>query len=220
MTAKNIVPFVPHVTPEVQGRMALAQLEALRMARDATVNMIDKIDRAAAGLLEAREDHPMSGTTDLCLAFTRVTRTLRQIIVLEQEVAGLREPPRRYYAAASAPAAANDAASRDSEDRAERDDDRERDDLRDPPDRDDTHDDDDYDDREFDIVLASVRKTLDRVARDLPFEERARFMAQSDVLEAQMRGEKPRSGNASSSDAAGGLAAAPGKGPRSPPDTG
>jgi hypothetical protein len=214
MAAENVIPFIPHVTPEYQARLALAQLEALRIARDATVNIIDKIDRASAGLLEAREDHPMSGTVDLCLAFDRAARTLRQIIVLEQEVAGLREPQRRYSPAAPADGAApKTAAPNDSEDRAERDADYERDDLRD---RDDI---DDYDNREFDVVLASIHKTLDRVARDLPFEERRQVLADADELAAKVRVQWPRPEEPRPSDD---NRPAPrrGKGPRAPPDTG
>jgi hypothetical protein len=215
-------PFAPRIDNQVRARMELDQLECLRFARRASVNIIDKIDRATAGMLEAREEQPMSGTTDLCLAFTRVARAMRQIVVLEQEVAGLREPPTRRPAA-PAPAAANDAAPKavSPKDSAERDEDYEPDDTYDAPDRDDTHDDDtdDYDEREFDVVLSSLRKTLARAAADLPFEERKRVMAEADDIEAEVRAKRPKTGTTSSEDAPR-RPPTPGKGSRSPPDTG
>jgi len=135
----------------IEDGMRADQLESLGWLRRHGMAIADRLDRYSQGLLLFREQEAFKDV-DVALAFSRVAKAVRQIIVLEQETAGLREMrvPR---------ALAERAESREPEygapaSRIDRDD--VRDDL---SDRDDI---DDYDHTSpIEEIIAEVRADLD-----------------------------------------------------------
>ena len=71
-------------------RLMAAQLDMLAFMRSAGAAMIERIERKAAGLLLEREQ-PAFQRCDPVTAFTRVSRSMLQIMAMEQEIMGLRE---------------------------------------------------------------------------------------------------------------------------------
>jgi hypothetical protein len=69
------------------------------------MRLIDRIDRRSGGDMDEDEAKAFARVGDDCTAFVNVSRSVRRIIVLEQEVAGLREPSVRR--GAYGPRAAN-----------------------------------------------------------------------------------------------------------------
>ena len=132
------------------------QLGDLRRMREIGMNFVERLERRASGLLLEREERAFLDAGDICLGFARVTRAVRQIIVLEQEMLGLREPPvaravGRNSAAHSTESAAPPAADPVGDRTDPPDTDRERNDLNDL---------DDYDRGPADAVVAQIRSTL------------------------------------------------------------
>ena len=60
-------------------------LDALAEMRGAGMNFIRRLDKRAAGLMDETELAGMARVGDDCVAFERMARAVRQIIVLEQE---------------------------------------------------------------------------------------------------------------------------------------
>ena len=81
---------VPH---EVVVRETEAQLQDLNRMRAAGMMFIDRLERRANGLLRYDEEKIFERGGDIFTGFARVSRAVRQIIVLEQEIFGLRAPP-------------------------------------------------------------------------------------------------------------------------------
>jgi hypothetical protein len=151
----------------------LARLRAIGMSH------AERTDREAAGLLTCNEQNPLARGADPAIKFVRVARAVRQAIVLQQELLGLRPVAgaRAGIALAEAAHAPSNPAPPPSQplglgpalssgageglsDRTENDlADRERSDL------DDLYD---YDDRSFPEAIAGVRRTLG-VAHDPDF---------------------------------------------------
>jgi hypothetical protein len=144
----------------------LARLRAIGM------NHAERTDREASGILTCAEQEAVGRGTDPAIKFVRVARAVRQIVVLQQEVLGLRPVAGVRVVAEKAADAIPSPAPSPSEpgglsptlprgageglsDRTENDlADRERSDL---SERDDLYD---YDDRAFPEVVAGVRRTL------------------------------------------------------------
>jgi len=139
--------------------MVLRQLEELGRLRAIGMENIRALDRAADGLPPDEAIRRLSGRHGMICEFDRAARAVRQVIVLELELVGLRSGPDR------------DAADRDDDDapdadrefpepRGDRYGDRER------PERDDSHDPSDYRRGPLDVVVAEIRKTLGAEAPD------------------------------------------------------
>src|SRR5579871_1073507 len=137
----------------IEDGMRADQLESLGWLRRHGMAIADRLDRYSQGLLLFREQEAFKDV-DVALAFSRVAKAVRQIIVLEQETAGLREMRVPRALAERAAAAEPDYGAPAS--RIDRDDVLERDDL---SDRDDI---DDYDHTSpIDEIIADVRADLD-----------------------------------------------------------
>ena len=151
----------------IEEGMRADELESLGFLRRCGCNIAEKLDRHASGLLLFREQPAFEGV-DVALAFSRVAKAVRQIVVLEQETAGVRPMPVRREAAevaASAEASDLDALKAGEADatRPERSEPRElpdEDDLRDP---DDTDDYDDY----AELRSGTLEQAIARIAADL-----------------------------------------------------
>ena len=143
-------PFHPAGVPlHVVERETEAQLQDLNRMRAVGMGFIDRLDRRAQGLLRFDEEKAFESSGDIFLGFARVSRAVRQIIVLEQEIFGLPQPPGLRAVNTNAPRATKPAsAERDRED--ERD-----------SERSDLNDLDDYDNGPTGEVMARIRKTLD-----------------------------------------------------------
>lgn len=176
----------------IEEGMRADQLESLGQLRHFGVAIAERLDRHARGLLLFKEE-PAFRDCDVALAFSRVARAVRQIVVLEQETAGVREMrvPRplterdaqaeSVQAEAVAPAADMPAPS-ERLDREEPDD---ADDLRDPDDTDDYDDDDDYRSGPVGEVIAQVRA-------DLAAAPGASLTADAMLVEPQRARSRPR----------------------------
>jgi len=134
-------------------------IEDLRRLRQLGMEHAERTSREGRGLLTYDEREGLSSRADPGFKFNRIARAVRQIVVLQQELLGLR-PVAGLRAMADAPAAVAEIADaeparRETEpgDRPERNDlpDRER------PERDDLYD---YDDRAYGEVVAGVKQVL------------------------------------------------------------
>jgi len=132
------------------------QLADLKRLRDVGMIFVDQLERRSRGLLRMDEENAFSPDIDAPLAFARLSRAVRQIIVLEQEIMGLRPVARSPVNAdpANAPANANVAASapepsRNAGDRTE-----------DERDRGDLNDLDDYDRGPIEDVVGRIKSAL------------------------------------------------------------
>jgi hypothetical protein len=130
-------------------------VEDLRRLRDVLMEHVERTQRQATGLLRNHEYEACDHKIDPAMKCVRLARAVRQSIVLQQELLGLRLTPGMRFAAATAAAAektvadALERAVAETPDRA--DEACEREDLRD---RDDTYD---YDDRPYDEVVEAIR---------------------------------------------------------------
>jgi hypothetical protein len=163
--AQNIAQAGVHMKTLEDARQATAGLresndavEDLRRLREILMEHVERTGRQATGLLRNHEYEACDHKIDPAMKCVRLARAVRQSIVLQQELLGLRLTPGMRFAAATAAAAEKtvaDALERaiaetpDSPDRA--DEACEREDLRD---RDDTYD---YDDRPYDEVVEAIR---------------------------------------------------------------
>src|ERR1039457_5660226 len=74
------------------------QLGDLGKLRAMGMDFATELHRVAMAKSPEAEDSPLAQDRNLALSFTRVSRAVRQIIVLEQELMGLRAPPVRHAA--------------------------------------------------------------------------------------------------------------------------
>jgi hypothetical protein len=132
-------------------------VEDLRRLRTILMEHVERTDRQAKGLLRLDEYENCDRTLDPGMKCIRLGRAVRQTIVLQQELLGLRAAPgtrasaaRRAEAEAAQaePAAEGKPKIREREDHRDRD----RNDIRDP---DDIYD---YDDRSYEQVIAAIRE--------------------------------------------------------------
>ena len=158
--------------------MRADQLESLGFLRRCGCHIAGRLDRYAAGLdrpaagsLLFRDESPFAGV-DVALGFSRVAKAVRQIVVLEQETAGVRPiAVKREAAAVPAPAAV--ASDRDALKAGEADATRPQrlvhEDAHDLPDAEDLHDRDDIDDYDDYAELRSgtLQDAIARISRDL-----------------------------------------------------
>ena len=135
----------------------------LRRLREILMEHVERSDRQAKGLLRLDEYENCDKTLDPGMKCIRLGRAVRQTVVLQQELLGLRAAPgaralagrETQLAAPEAEAAPEvETTPEETPEVREREDFRERDrnDTRDP---DDTYD---YDDRAYDQVIASIRE--------------------------------------------------------------
>jgi hypothetical protein len=153
---------------EMPVRETAAALGDLQHLRSYAMGFAERLDRQARGLLTvAEQENAERG--DLSLKFVRTARSVRQIVVLEQETMGLRPIPEARAAARPSPShreavgpspgsSPGQALSRDAEERHDNER-REPSDLKDRE-RSDLDDLYDYDDGPLEQVLAGVRKAL------------------------------------------------------------
>ncbi len=129
------------------------QLESLAEARGITLKFLRRMDDVAEGMPPEALTRAMAEKGQMVLNLTRTDRALRQIVVLEQEVMGLREPatPR----GAGSGRARREGADGDGEDSPSEQD---LNDLNDIQEFDDLYDLDDLDDREEYEDLESLEK--------------------------------------------------------------
>jgi hypothetical protein len=165
--------------PELEARDARLGMQLDRLARlaDMGMELAEGLTRKAARIeAEAKGEEVAPGYEAVCLAFTRITRAIRQINAQEQEILGLREQTRREARRDRAEAAA--AAETDRKDALRR---RVFDTVRDLLDADDDLDDEerddllrdlagDYDDHD-DLYRGSFEDIVGRVCRDLGIAE-------------------------------------------------
>ena len=142
----------------------LAELERLLEAGMGTARLIN---RCIAGELSLPETKALIGGGSVATELVRVSRAVRQVIVLEQELTGLRPAPDRDAELRSSEAGAREASARETGagDSA---------DSREPSeserDRPDPNDIDDYDKGPLDQVIARIRKAVRLAApADDPF---------------------------------------------------
>ena len=73
--------------PIVESELAdLCRLRAIGM------EIAEQVGRRAAGELSGHQEKALGRTADATLSFARIARAIRQIVVLEQEIMGLRAP--------------------------------------------------------------------------------------------------------------------------------
>ncbi len=118
--------------------------------RAAGMMLIDRLERRANGLLRYDEEKIFERGGDIFTGFARVSRAVRQIIVLEQEIFGLRQPP-GMRAAANGNVSIPQARSWTASERQENERDVERSDLNDL---------NDYNNGSIETVVACIRKSL------------------------------------------------------------
>jgi len=138
----------------------------LRRLREILMEHVERTDRQAKGLLRLDEYENCDKTLDPGLKCIRLGRAVRQTVVLQQELLGLRAAPAaRALAGRETEVAASEVeTTEETPEVREREDFRERDrnDTRDP---DDTYD---YDDRAYDQVIAKIRRTFKIPAEAAP----------------------------------------------------
>ena len=143
-------------------RLKLGRFEDLARMREVAMNFVERCERRGSGLLMEREEQAF-GSSNVCLDLARVTRIVRQTMVLEMEMTGERPIPAGRAAAAPAPAreapapAAEPAPPESRPEVREQRDFHDSDDLHDPDDYDDY---DDYDHGPYEAVVAGIRATL------------------------------------------------------------
>jgi hypothetical protein len=167
--ARNVAIQAEHMKTLEEARRNTAGLretndavEDLRRLREILMGHVERTDRQAKGLLRLDEYENCDRRLDPGLKCIRLGRAVRQTVVLQQELLGLRAAPgARALAGREAEIAAPEAeAAPKAEITEERPEVREREDFRerdrnDTRDRDDTYD---YDDRPYDQVIASIRE--------------------------------------------------------------
>lgn len=156
-------PRDPDPAAERVARRVERQFEGLDRLRAIGLNLAERIDRVSAGEASKGEARAFAGQQDIVLAFARLSRAVRQIIVLEQEMMGLRAPPAARASAGAAgrgTGGALDFGRREAGFGAERNDLR---DPRDPSDYNDHHDYGDYDNGSRDEVVKRIYEVLSSI---------------------------------------------------------
>jgi len=139
-------------------------VDDLRRLREILMQHVERTDRQAKGLLRLDEYENCDKTIDPGMKCIRLGRAVRQTVVLQQELLGLRAAPgARALAGRETQVAAPEVeAALEVETAEETPEVREREDLRERErDRNDTRDPDDtydYDDRAYDQVIAAIRE--------------------------------------------------------------
>jgi len=144
----------------------------LRRLREILMQHVERTDRQAKGLLRLDEYENCDKTLDPGMKCIRLGRAVRQTVVLQQELLGLRAAPgaralagrEMQVATPEAEAGPEVETAEETPEVREREDhrDRDRNDTRDP---DDTYD---YDDRPYDQVIASIRQSFKIPAEAAP----------------------------------------------------
>jgi hypothetical protein len=80
---------------EAEDPRAQAQLAALARLRVIGMEMAERIGALSAELAGEKTEEALKGCEGLALAFTRVSRAVRQVVALEQEAMGLRDAEER-----------------------------------------------------------------------------------------------------------------------------
>ncbi len=87
----------PPAAPDEGAALARArtemQLGSLAEARELTLGFLRRLDRVAEGLSAERQVELLAENGQMILNVVRTDRAVRQIVAMEQEVMGLREPP-------------------------------------------------------------------------------------------------------------------------------
>ena len=139
----------------IEEGMRADQLESLGWLRRYGMEIAERLDRCSRGLLLFKEE-PAFKDVDVALAFSRVAKAVRQIIVVEQETAGLREMRvPRAVAERAAPAEPQEPEFGAQASRIDRDADLDHEDLRD------RNDIDDYSSAPVQEIMTGVRAELD-----------------------------------------------------------
>jgi len=82
----------PPIAPAVVAAVVMAQLDTLAEARTVTGWFLRTLQAVAESLTEEEAKTALAGQGQLVLGVTRIDRALRQIVAMEQEVLGLRDP--------------------------------------------------------------------------------------------------------------------------------
>ncbi len=173
--AKNVAETAAHMKTLEKARRDSAAIresndavDDLRRLREVLMEHVERTGNHARGVVRNDEFESCDLKLDPAVKCIRLARAVRQTIVLQQEVLGLRAAPGvRTPAAEAAVAVAADEPARD-DDRARREDMRDRENPHDP---DDTYD---YDDRPYEDVIASIRETCKIPADAKPASKRRR----------------------------------------------
>jgi hypothetical protein len=143
-------------------RMKAAALDDLERLQHIAMDMAEIVGRRSRGLLRQDEREGGMAEGDNVLDLVRISRAVRQIIVLQEEILGLRERPVRRAPGARNPGAPTataadpvEAAMAQSRNVAETSDIRDRSDLNDYDDL------DDYDHRDGETVFKAVREVVE-----------------------------------------------------------
>lgn len=158
--AKNIAETAAHMKTLEKARRDSAAIresndavDDLRRLREVLMEHVERTGNHARGVVRNDEYESCDLKLDPAIKCIRLARAVRQTVVLQQEVLGLRlAPGARMGAAEPVVAVATTEPVRD-DDRVRREDMRDRENLHD---RDDTYD---YDDRPYEDVIASIRET-------------------------------------------------------------
>jgi hypothetical protein len=90
-------PDLPPAAPDEEAAFLRArtgkQLDSLAEARELTLGFLRRLDRVAEGLSAERQVELLAENGQMILNVVRTDRAVRQIVAMEQEVMGLREPP-------------------------------------------------------------------------------------------------------------------------------
>ena len=161
--AKNIADSAAHMKTLEKARQESAALresndasDDLRRLREVLMDHVERTGNHARGVVRNDEFESCDLKLDPAIKCIRLARAVRQTIVLQQEVLGLRPAPGVRMGAAVSEEVAEVVAVEPVRDepRERREDMRDRENLHD---RDDTYD---YDDRPYDEVIASIRETF------------------------------------------------------------
>lgn len=149
--------------PTAAARLVDAQMADLARLRAIGMGIAEELDRQSSGIGKA---HGFAAVRGAIVSFARVSRSIRQIIVLEQEIIGLREGPAaknrdalRRATEHLASAIRRGAAGYPNPDS-----------MNDYADPDDYNDYDDYDRGPVDEITARLERELDKVAARLGVE--------------------------------------------------
>jgi hypothetical protein len=159
--AKNVAESAAHMKTLEKARRDSAAIresndavDDLRRLREVLMEHVERTGNHARGVVRNDELESCDMKLDPAIKCIRLARAVRQTVVLQQEVLGLRPAPgARMGAAEPVVAVAATEPARD-DDRSRREDMRDRENLHD---RDDTYD---YDDRPYEEVIASIRETF------------------------------------------------------------
>lgn len=141
-------------------------VDDLRRLREVLMEHVERTDRQARSLLRLDEYEACDKDIDPGIKCIRLGRAVRQTIVLQQELLGLRPAPGARMSAARKEIVAEEPEQDDDHPPREDMRDRERENLHDG---DDTYD---YDDRPYDQVIASIRDTFKIPAEAKPASKR------------------------------------------------